>query len=186
MLSKLLQTANLFHLLFIIDSALAAIKRSTGCPYCGGPLHQSNYTRQPRGGPAGLPEKYCLRRSLCCGREGCRRRSMPESCLFMGRRVYWRCVVLIAISLVQQRSESQSIGQLSRLIGVSRRTLLRWFDYFTQVFGQSSEWLRIRGFLPATVSNDSLPVNFLEYCITQSQDALSGLVMCCRLLGRGS
>jgi len=103
----------------------------------------------------------------------------------MGRRVYWRCVVLIATALVQQRSESQSIGQLSRLIGVSRRTLLRWFDYFTEVFGNSSEWLRIRGFLPATVPNDSLPVNFMEYCIMQSQDALSGLVLCCRLLGRG-
>ena len=32
MLSKLLQTANLFHLLFIIDSALAAIKRKLGVP----------------------------------------------------------------------------------------------------------------------------------------------------------
>ena len=186
MLSKLLQTANLFHLLFLIDSELAVIKRSAHCPYCGGPLHQSNYMRQPRGGPVGLPEEYCLRRSLCCSRDGCRRRSMPESCLFMGRRVYWRCVVLIATALMQRRTASVSIGQLSRLIGVSRRTILRWFDYFTQVFGQSSEWLRIRGFLPATVSNDCLPVNFLEYCITQSQDALSGLVMCCRLLGRGS
>ena len=185
MLSKLLQTSNLFHLLFFIDSELAAIKRLAGCSHCGGPLHQSNYVRQPRGGPAGLPEEYCLRRSLCCGRDGCRRRSMPESCLFMGRRVYWRCVVLIATALMQRRAESLSIGQLSRLIGISRKTIMRWLDYFMEVFGNSSEWLRIRGFLPATVYNDCLPVNFLEYCIMQSQDALGGLVMCCRLLGRG-
>ncbi len=185
MLSKLLQTANLFHLLFFIDSELAAIKRSAGCPHCNGSLHQANYMRQPRGGPAGLPEEYCLRWSLCCGREGCRRRSMPESCLFMGRRVYWRCVVLIATALVQHRSESQSVGQLSKLLSISRKTIKRWFAYFTEVFGYSSEWLRVRGFLPATVSNDCLPVNFMEYCIMQSQDALSGLVLCCRLLGRG-
>ena len=183
MLSNLLQTTNLFHLLFFIDSELAAVKRSAGCPYCGGRLHQSNYMRQPRGGPVGLPEEYYLRRSLCCGRDGCRRRSTPESCLFMGRRVYWRCVVLIATALMQRRAESQSIGQLSRLIGVSRKTIMRWFYYFAEVFGDSSEWLRIRGFLPATVSNDCLLVNFLEYCIMQSQDTLSGLVMCCRLLG---
>ena len=185
MLSKLLHSANLFHLLFFIDSELAAVKRSAGCPYCGGQLHQSNYMRQPRGGPAWLPEEYCLRRSLCCGRDGCRRRNMPESCLFMGRRVYWRCVVLVATALMQRRAESQSIGQLSRLLGISRKTIMRWFDYFTDLFGNSSEWLRIRGFLPATVSNDCLPVNFLEYCLMQYQDAQSGLVMCCRLLGRG-
>ncbi len=185
MLSKLLQSANLFHLLFIIDSELAIIKRSTGCPYCGGPLHQSNYMRQPRGGPAGLPEEYCLRWSFCCGCDGCRRRSMPESCLFMGRRVYWRCVVLIVTALVQHRSGSQSIGQLSKLLSISSKTIMRWFDYFTEVFGNSSEWLRIRGFLPATVSNDCLPVNFLEYCVMQSKDTLGGMVMCCCLLGRG-
>ena len=185
MLSNLLQSANLFHLLFVIDSELAAIKRSSGCPYCGGQLHQSNYMRQPRGGPAGLPDESCLRRSLCWGRDGCRRRNMPESCLFMGRRVYWRCVVLIATSLMQRRAESQSIGELSRLLGISRKVIMRWFEYFTEVFGSSSEWLRIRGFLPASVSNDGLPANFLEYCMMQSRDALGGLVMCCRLLGRG-
>ncbi len=27
------------------------------------------------------------------------------------------------------------------------------------------EWLRIRGFLPATVANDCLPSIFIEYCI---------------------
>jgi AraC-like DNA-binding protein len=185
MLSKLLQTANLFHLLFSIDSELSAIKRSAGCPYCGGPLHQSNYTRQPRGGPVGLPEEYCLRRSLCCGRDGCRRRSAPESCLFMGRRVYWRCVVLVATALMQRRAESLSIGQLSRRLCISRKTIMRWFNYFIEVFGSSFEWLRIRGFLPATVSNECLPVNFLEYCIMQSRDTLGGLAVCCRLLGRG-
>ncbi len=185
MLSNLLRSANLFHLLFFIDSELATIKRSTGCPYCGGSLHQSNYVRQPRGGPVGLPEEFCLRRSLCCGRDGCRRRSAPDSCLFMGRRVYWRCVVLVATVLMQRRRESQSIVQLSILLGISGKTIMRWFDYFTEAFANSFEWLRIRGFLPATVSNDWLPVNFLEYCIMQSQDALTGLVMCCRLLGRG-
>lgn len=185
MLSNLLHSTNLFHLLFFIDSELAAAKRSVGCLYCGGQLHQSNYMRQPRGGPTGLPDEYCLRRSLCCGRDGCRRRNMPESCLFMGRRVYWRCVVLVATALMQRRGESRSIGQISGMIGASRKTIIRWIEYFTEAFGNSSEWLRIRGFMPTSVSNDSLPANFLEYGIIQSRDALGGLVMCCRLLGRG-
>ena len=185
MLSKLLQTTNLFHLLFLIDVELANIKRSMRCPCCDGPLHQSNYSRKPRGGPVGLPEEYCLRRSFCCGRDGCRRRSTPESCLFAGRRVYWRCVVLVATVLVQRRAEGQGIGQLSRLLGIPRKTILRWLDYFTQTFMDTPEWLRIRGFLPATVSNDCLPSIFIEYCIMHSNDALSGLIMCCRLLGRG-
>src|SRR5919109_721997 len=122
MLSKLLQESNLFHLLYLIDSDLAACKRSGGCPYCGGPLHQANYQRKPRGGPV-IPEEYCTRRSLCCGRDGCRRRDPPESCLFMGRRVYWRCVVLVVTALRQRRPDSLSACQLVNMFGISKKTL---------------------------------------------------------------
>ena len=42
--------------------------------------------RKPHGGPADLSETFSLRHSLCCGREGCRRRTLPPSVLFLGRR----------------------------------------------------------------------------------------------------
>jgi hypothetical protein len=184
MLSELLEKASLFHLLHVIDTDLAICKRQEGCPYCGGPLHQANYRRKPRGGPP-VPEHYCIRRSLCCGREGCRRRCAPESCLFMGRRVYWRCVVLVVMALRQRRPDGSSAGQLVRLFGISRKTLKRWFDYFREAFAQSREWQRVRGRLNPCVTNERLPATLLDYCIESSQDAQSGLVVCCRLLAVG-
>ena len=184
MLSNLLQKANLFYLLYLIDSDLADCMRQGGCPHCGGRLHQANYKRKPRGGPL-IPEEYCIRRSLCCGREGCRRRRTPESCLFMGRRVYWRCAVLVVIALGQGRPDGLSAGQLVRMFSISKKTLMRWFDLFRDAFAACREWQRVRGRLSAYVTDDRLPASFLEYCIEQSQDALSGLVLCCRLLGKG-
>ena len=87
MLTELLQRISLFRLLRTIDSDLAQKTRQQRCPYCGGHLHHSNYARKPRGGPTTIPEEYLIRESLCCGREGCRKRTLPPSCLFMGRRV---------------------------------------------------------------------------------------------------
>lgn len=184
MLSELLKKASLFQLLYLIDSDLAVRKRQERCSHCGGPLHQADYRRKPRGGPS-IPEHYCIRRSLCCGREGCRRRCAPESCLFMGRRVYWRCVVLVVVALRQRRPDGSSASQLVRLFGISRKTLMRWFDYFQESFAQSREWRRVRGRLSPCVTNDRLPGTLLDYCIESSRDAQSGLVACCRLLAVG-
>src|SRR5271157_4368665 len=67
-----------------------------------GPLHRSDYDRKPRGAliaPAG--EAFVRRFSLCCGREGCRKRATPPSLRFLGRRVYLGAVVLVASMLAQ-------------------------------------------------------------------------------------
>lgn len=185
MLPELLQKVCLFHLLYLIDSDLAARKREEGCPHCGGPLHKGNYRRKPRGGPGDVPEQYCIRQSLCCGREDCRRRSPPESCMFMGRRVYWRCVVLVVAALRQQKPDSPNACQLVRMFGIPRKTLMRWFAYFREAFAESLEWQRARGRVSSIVANDRLPGALLEYCIENARDALEGLVACCRLLAAG-
>jgi len=66
-------------------------------PGLHGALHKSNYQRKPRGGPLALTgEQYALRFSLCCGWRDCRRRVLPPSLRFLGRRVYLEVVVLFA------------------------------------------------------------------------------------------
>ena len=50
MCQKLLGDATLYALLMQIDTDLAAKAREGRCLLCGGPLHQSNYPRKPRGG----------------------------------------------------------------------------------------------------------------------------------------
>ncbi len=69
MLPELTRKTSLYNLLFLTDADLAEEVRKKGCPYCGGPLHQGNYPRKPRGGPADLPDELQIRHSLtiCIG-----------------------------------------------------------------------------------------------------------------------
>src|SRR5258708_166628 len=86
-----------FRLLEQLDEGMARQVAAKGCPRCAGPLHRGNYKRKPRGAliaPAG--ETSVVRFSLCCGREGCRKRATPPSVRFLGRRVYLGAVVIVA------------------------------------------------------------------------------------------
>ncbi|ACN15027.1 conserved hypothetical protein [Desulforapulum autotrophicum HRM2] len=109
-------------------------------PYCGGPLHFSNYQRKPRGGPPELQEVFEIRFSLCCGREGCRRRTTPPSVRFWGRRVYWAPVVLLVTALRQGKNPAITLERLKGLCDVWRSTVNRWKDYFLKIFPK--EWSR--------------------------------------------
>ena len=182
MLPELIQKASLFSLLHRIDKDLARQHQHGGCPYCGGPLHQANYMRKPRGGPDGIPEEFQLRLSLCCGREGCRRRSLPPSVRFMGRRVYWGCVILIAMTLRQNRPEGASANKLIRLLGVSRKTLIRWAIYFREVFPYSGRWQRLRGRVSSSVRDSDLPGALVKFFLLTSESPDKGLTACLHFL----
>jgi hypothetical protein len=91
-----------FELLWQLDEGMARRVAAEGCARCQGPLHRGDFRRKPRGGliaPAG--ESLVVRFSLCCGREGCRKRATPPSLRFLGRRVYLGVVVIVASLVVQ-------------------------------------------------------------------------------------
>lgn len=121
-----------FAALFLIDEGIARRVAADRCPVCGGALHRSDYKRKPRGAqiaPAG--EESVLRHSLCCDREGCRKRATPPSLRFLGRRVYLGAVVIVA-SLV-----ARSIvvaAELRRRTGVPARTTRRWLAWWEGPF----------------------------------------------------
>jgi hypothetical protein len=58
-------------------------------------LHRSDYDRKPRGGP-----QWEVRFSFCCAQEGSRRRHIPPSVRFMGRRVYAGLVVVLVSAMI--------------------------------------------------------------------------------------
>ena len=97
---KHLANQELFQLLEKVDAELTEGARSKGCLLCGGKLHRSDYDRKPRGGP-----QWDTRFSLCCAREGCRRRHTPPSVRFMGRRVYAGLVVAL-VSAIDSRPKA--------------------------------------------------------------------------------
>ena len=182
MLSELLEKVSLFRILHRIDTDLCEQQRHKGCPYCGGPLHQSNYERKPRGGPEDIPDEYLIRQSLCCGRPQCRRRTLPGSCLFMGRRVYWGCVILVVMAFKQNRPHSASARKIKERFGISRKTLKRWIAYFRDEFPVSIQWQRLRGRLAATVSSNELPAGLINYFVKIFHSPQQALIGCLRFL----
>jgi hypothetical protein len=133
-----------FQILHRIDKDLAEQTLTGGCPHCQGALHHASYQRKPRGGPPELPEEMCRRLSLCCARQGCRKRVLPPSCLFLGRKVYWGAIVLVVVAAKQRRPGSVSAAKLKSLFDVSRETVTRWLDFFAEVFPKSQVWKRCR------------------------------------------
>jgi len=173
MVREVLQRVSLFRLLYRLDVDLSETARARVCPVCGGPLHRGYYRRKPRGGPAGIPDEYSLRLSLCCGRDGCRQRHLPPSCLFLGRRVYWGAVILVVTVLRQQRAEGFSARKVRELFGISRLTLRRWLAFFREEVPASRAWQERRGLLGVVVRADHLPADlfrvFVEACADPQQ-----------------
>jgi len=186
MLSELLQKASLFSLLHRIDFDLAEQVQSKGCPFCNGTLHQANYPRKPRGGPADIPEEYLLRRSLCCAGLECRRRTNPPSALFMGRRVYWGSVIIVVMTLSQGRLCGASLAKLARMFSISHQTIKRWIAWFRDEFPQSAQWHQLRGRVACTVSNDKLPASLVLYFLNHFPSSEQALVACLKFLATGS
>ncbi len=182
MLTEIFQKATLFCLLFKIDKDLSERVQKAGCPHCGGPLHYSNYPRKPRGGPNGLPDKYLVRFSLCCGRENCRRRTIPPSCRFNGRRVYWHAVMLMVLTLRQGRSAGKTAEKFQKLFNMTRNTVARWIAWYREFFPSTPTWQRIRGLVDPAVRNDNLPADLVSHHIAQYLCPGEGLISCLKIL----
>ncbi len=179
MLPELLQKAKLYNLLFLIDCHFSETLKEKGCPFCNGALHQADYPRKPRGPFKSLSEEYQKRHSLCCSCENCRKRSLPPSCRFMGRKVYFWPVILIVMALRQNREESYSAGRLMRLFNIPRNTLKRWFQFFKECFSLLPQWQRVRGLIPTSISNHETPGNLLHFYLNRFKgNAMEALIQC--------
>jgi len=142
------------------DRRLAWWVQAEGCQRCGGPLHQGNYRRKPRGANvAEAGEAFGLRYSLCCGREGCRRRVLPPSLRFLGRRVYVEAVVLVASVVALLLGAAGSAGKVTE---VPVRTLKRWAVWWQEVFPQSRAWQEIQALLVPSPEQALLPQSLYE------------------------
>jgi hypothetical protein len=155
-----------FERLMAWDEELARQVAAARCLHCGGPLHRANYQRKPRGGLfAEAGEAFRLRHSLCCGRGGCRKRSLPPSLRFLGRRVYLEAVVLLA-TMVLQLVEALRAAWVHT--GVPRRTLRRWQAWWREVFPSSRTWVEATArFAPPPPDDSRLPRSLVERLDTE-------------------
>lgn len=142
-----------------IDDDLAAKARASGCAFCGGRLDVADYPRKARGADE-LGDEYAWRRSFCCASEGCRRRRTPASVRFLGRKVYLGAVMVLATAL-QHGPSKQSVTKLSALLGISRRTLVRWRRWWSTMFAPSRFWTSLRGRFAPAVDESAMPASLL-------------------------
>jgi hypothetical protein len=144
-----------------MDAAIAGAVKAEGCRHCEGPLHQGNYQRKPRGGLiTGSGEAFRLRHSLCCGRRGCRKRALPPSVRFLGRRVYLEVVVALAVAFAQATA---SVRRAVTASGVPRRTLQRWAWWWREAFPRLPTWAALRArFVPPPPDDRKLPGSLYE------------------------
>lgn len=161
-----------FAFLFEIDRNHAASVRSRGCA-CGGPLHQANYERKPNGGPRGA-QIDTTRLSFCCG--ACRRRCTPGSVRFLGRRVYWGVVVVLATALCAGLSLRRG-RQLSQQLGVPVPTLERWRTWWLTGFTTSPVWRTLAGAFLPPVAAGALPGALLLRAVAEDERGAMVTVM---------
>jgi hypothetical protein len=173
-----------FARLLEFDRKIAEAVAAEGCRHCGGPLHQGNYERKPRGGQiAEAGEAFRLRHSLCCGREGCRKRALPPSLRFLGRRVYLEAVVLFASV---RAMALETLRHARRATGVPARTLRRWHTWWTAALPISATWIELRAlFVPPPPAESGLPRSLLERAETGlgvHAELPDALLLCARWL----
>ena len=159
MYHELFRSASFWKFLFSVDEDLANTTHKQGCS-CGGRLHRANYPRKPRG-CENLPGSYDRRLSFCCSRDGCRKRSTPQSVRFLGRKVYLGAVVVL-VAAMQQGPSPRRVRELSKLFGADRRTIARWRVFWREHFPQTAYWKLARIRFARKVAAAELPRALLE------------------------
>jgi len=167
---KQLADQHLYKLLEKVDADLTEGARLKGCLLCGGKLHRSDYDRKPRGGP-----QWELRFSLCCAKEGCRRRHTPPSVRFMGRRVYAGLVVVL-VSAMLHGLNPERVQRLREVLGIDRRTLERWRQWWLVLFVESSFWREARARFMPPLCPKTMPLSLCVSFGVERRDRLLELL----------
>jgi hypothetical protein len=141
------------ELLEKVDGDLVADARHRGCRHCQGKVYRSDYARKPRGGP-----QWEVRFSLCCGSEGCRKRNTPPSVRFLGRRVYAGLVVVL-VSAMAHGLKPERVQRLREALGIDRRTLERWRQWWLETFVNGSFWREVRARFMPPLCPQSMPLS---------------------------
>jgi hypothetical protein len=143
-----------FRLLQEIDQDECRRVQALGCPDCGGPLDRNDHARKPRGLPFEHFDSDPRRLNLCC--RHCRAHNMPESVVYLGRRVYVGVVLALA-SILASGLTSRRLARVQAYLGVSAQTVRRWRQWWQTSFVESRFWSQRRGLFLPTVDVLDLP-----------------------------
>jgi hypothetical protein len=159
-IEEILRDTRFYELLLEFDRQIADAAHAGPCRECGSKLHWGSFGRKSRGVPGGLGPEHLRRFSLCCAKDGCRTRETPSSLRFLGRKVFLGAMVVL-ISAMQSGLNPARMKRMKALVGVSRRTVLRWRDWWHTVFTMSPFWRAHRALVLAANTAD-LPASLLQ------------------------
>jgi len=149
--------------------------REAGCVFCSGTLHRAFYKRKPRGVEAWPKDEEPRRGSFCCDQRDCRRRHTPPSLRFMGRRVYAGLVVVLVSAMVHGLKPHR-VEVLRDKLGIDRRTLERWRQWWAVIFVESSFWKEARARFMAPLEQKTMPLPLCEAFKVERRDRLLDLL----------
>jgi hypothetical protein len=171
----LLADARFHQLLLAMDHDMAADCRTGGCTHCGGRLHSGRFWRKPRGLPAGLAKDFKQRFSFCCAMRECRKRATPPSLRFLGRRVYLATVVTL-VSALQHGVTPARLRRLSAALGIDRRTVMRWRQWWLSGFAAGRFWAAASAAFMPPADTTQLPASLLDRFVGRVEHRLIGLL----------
>jgi len=173
--TALLADPQLYALLQRCDEDLAAAQRAAGCPRCRATLHWGSYPRKPRGVPRSWIVGDWRRLSLCCARRDCRQRATPPSMRFLGPKVYVGAVVVLVAALRCGPTPARC-RLLEQWVGVSRHTIVRWRQWWTETLIATPFWRAAAAALMPPVTIGQLPASLLERFAGCARDRLQALL----------
>ncbi|MDB4994778.1 MAG: hypothetical protein JWM74_2210 [Myxococcaceae bacterium] len=94
--------------------------------------------------------------------------------------MYGGAVVILAAAM-QHGPSRKSVAQIEVLLGVGRRTLVRWRRWWTEAFRTSRFWRSLRGRFMPGVDETALPLAIFER-LGDTDDELSSVIALLRLL----
>jgi len=169
-IQNVLRDGRFYELLLGFDREIADAAHAGRCRECGAKLHSGSFARKPRGVPVGLGPEHLRRFSFCCAADGCRTRETPSSLRFLGRKVYLGAMVVL-IAAMQSGLSPARVKHLQELVGVSRRTVTRWREWWCGVFTESPFWRAHGAFVPPVTTAD-LPASLLRRFAGEAEQQL--------------
>ena len=173
-IQNILADKRFYELLLGFDRQIADSAHEGCCQRCGAKLHCGSFARKPRGAPAGLGPEHCERFSFCCAARECRKRETPGSLRFLGRKLFLGAMVVL-VTAMQSGLTATRVQQLQALVGVSRRTVVRWRDWWCRVFTESPFWRAHGAFVPP-VTTAELPASLLSRFAGDTEQQLLSLL----------
>ena len=95
---------------------------------------------------------------------------------FLGRTVYIGAVAVLAAAL-QRGPTKQRVARLAALLGINRRTLVRWRRWWSSTFRVSRFWDSLRGRFMPTVDEATMPASLLSQMIAADDEPVVGTLL---------